>query len=82
MQMVASDPAIVTELMNHLRRCNRSKPHAPALHALLAVLLNAARYAALLPPLFQSHDCLEILTEKLQMFRDTEVWIMRACHTY
>ena len=31
------------------------------------------RYSELLPSVFRAEDCIETLSEKLQMFRDTEV---------
>ena len=31
------------------------------------------RYSELLPAVFRAEDCIETLSEKLQMFRDTEV---------
>ena len=54
-------------------RCNRSKPHEATLKSLLGVLSNVCRYSELLPAVFRAGDCIETLSEKLQMFRDTEV---------
>ena len=65
--------SVVVELLQHLRRCNRSKPHEATLRSLLGILANMCRYAELLPAVFRADDCVETLSEKLQMFRDTEV---------
>ncbi|GAX74174.1 hypothetical protein CEUSTIGMA_g1623.t1 [Chlamydomonas eustigma] len=71
-KVVAEDSGIVKELLQHMRRCNRSKPHEGVLKSLLGILNNMCRYTDLLPSVFRAGDCMDILSEKLQMFRDTE----------
>ena len=72
-RLVAGDAQLMSELLQHLRRCNRTKPHESTLLALLGVLANLCRYPELLGAVFKTVDCVEVLSEKLQMFRDTEV---------
>lgn len=72
-RVVASDPRILVELLRLLRRCNRSKPHEAATHTLLGVLGNVCRHQDLVERVFRAEGCLDALTEKLQMFRDTGV---------
>jgi hypothetical protein len=60
------DSGILLELLQHLRRCNRSKPHEVTLHSLLGILTNMCRYqvspSSLYPSLPSSSDgCLLLL---------------------
>ena len=85
MKVVAGDTRIVVELLQHTRRCNRSKPHEVWIE--LTELQSGAFFPAPRstseiiapfrpsghPAVFQAEDCIETLSEKLQMVRDTEV---------
>ncbi len=97
-KVVAMDPCILSELLQYLRRCNRSRPHESTLNSLLGIMNNICRYPDLLPEVFKAEDCMEILSEKLQMFRDMlvrslgvfksfstncrEVWLVRVDPLY
>ncbi|MEW5314489.1 MAG: hypothetical protein WDW38_005985 [Sanguina aurantia] len=63
----------VSALLRFMRNCNRSKPHEPLLHGALAILANICRYDDMLPVVMGADDCMTILSERLQFFRDTEV---------
>eukprot|EP00198_Chlamydomonas_reinhardtii_P006104 XP_001695440.1 predicted protein [Chlamydomonas reinhardtii] len=62
----------VTALLRFMRGLNRSKPHIDVLNRTLNVLLNICRYDDLLPDVYHSEECLTVLSERLQFFRDTE----------
>ncbi|KAG2492393.1 hypothetical protein HYH03_009339 [Edaphochlamys debaryana] len=62
----------VAALLRFMRSLNRSRPHIEVLNRTLAVLANICRYDELIPDVFHSDDCLAVLSERLQFFRDTE----------
>ena len=77
--VVAKEPGVLTELVQHLSRCNRTKPHEATLNSLLGILSNLCRCDELLPDVFQARGGVVVLTEKLQTFRDFEVWTYFVC---
>ncbi|GFR51021.1 hypothetical protein Agub_g13348 [Astrephomene gubernaculifera] len=70
-KLIARNGGVAT-LLRFVRSCNRSKQHVDALTRSLAVLHNICRYDALVPDVFHAEDCLTGLSERLQLFRDTE----------
>ncbi|WIA17341.1 hypothetical protein OEZ85_014204 [Tetradesmus obliquus] len=62
----------VAALLEFMRSCNRSKPHMEMLGHALACLANICRWPDLLPGVLHAPDCIIVLSERLQMFRDTE----------
>jgi len=63
----------VTSLLQFIRGCNRSQPHVDLLKHAVAILAHLSRYQQLHSSLLASSDCVHILAEQLQMFRDKEV---------
>jgi len=61
-------------LLRFIRGCNRSQPHVDMLKHAVAVMFHVARYQQLHSSLLASPDCVQILAEQLQLFRDKEVW--------
>ena len=61
------------DLIRHLYRCNRTKPHEQTLRSLLGILSNLCRYDELLPAVFQAQESIVVMTDKLQAFRESEV---------
>jgi hypothetical protein len=59
-------------LLLFVRGCNRSKPHVEMLKRILAILAHVCRYPELVRGVFESDDCVSILSERLQFFRDIE----------
>ncbi|PNH10245.1 Abnormal spindle-like microcephaly-associated [Tetrabaena socialis] len=70
-KLIARNGGLVA-LLRFVRSCNRSKPHVEVLHRALAVLHNICRCTALVSDVFHAEDCLTVLSEVLQFFRDTE----------
>lgn len=68
-----ADSGGVAALLMFMRSCNRSKPHMEMLRHALAILHNICHWRDLLPAVLASPDCVAVLSERLQMFRDTEV---------
>jgi len=68
-------------LLAFMRSCNRSKPHAEMLRLALAALHNVARWRDLVGLIVGAPECVAVLSERLQMFRDMEVRVVcvRAC---
>jgi abnormal spindle-like microcephaly-associated protein len=64
-------------LFSVIRGCNRSKPHMQLLQHSLDILLHLARTRYTSHAVF-SADCLDLLVEQLQMYRDQEDIFMRA----
>jgi len=62
----------VPALLRMLRSCNRSKPHVDLQLAALAVLSHVCKYSDLVPLVFAADDCITVLSEKLQLYRDME----------
>ncbi|GBF95503.1 hypothetical protein Rsub_07853 [Raphidocelis subcapitata] len=62
----------VPALLSFMRSCNRSKPHAEMLRLALGVLHNVARWRELAPAVLGAPECVAVLSERLQMFRDME----------
>lgn len=67
----------VEALLRLMRGCNRSDPHVRLLKLALATLLNLCCHPALLPVVFQAEECVYQLGERMQFFRDAEVWASR-----
>lgn len=65
----------VAALLAFMRSCNRSKPHAEMLRLALAVLHNVARWRDLVGRVVGEAECVAVLSERLQMFRDMEVGV-------
>ena len=59
--------------MRFMRGCNRSQPHVELLKHALGTLGSICRYQELQPAVYAAEDCISMLTELLQMFRDKEV---------
>ncbi|EFJ40339.1 microtubule-associated protein Asp [Volvox carteri f. nagariensis] len=75
-KLIAQDDG-VTALLRFVRSCNRSKPHIDVLIRTLAALHNicscpSIRYDTFVPDVFHAEECLAVLSERLQYFRDTE----------
>ncbi|KAF8065931.1 Aspm [Scenedesmus sp. PABB004] len=66
------DAGGVAALLSFMASCNRSRPHVEMLGHALACLANIARWPELLPGVLTAPDCVMVLSERLQMFRDTE----------
>jgi hypothetical protein len=68
-------------LVRFVRACNRSKPHVDLLSRAMAIMRNLCRYPDTLAAVFSEPDCIEVLTEQLQIFRDKQVnastWYVR-----
>ncbi|KAA6419435.1 MAG: abnormal spindle-like microcephaly-associated protein [Trebouxia sp. A1-2] len=62
----------VTSLLQFIRGCNRSQPHVDLLKHAVAILAHLSRYQQLHSSLLASSDCVQVLAEQLQMFRDKE----------
>ena len=71
--VVAKEPGVLTELVQHLSRCNRTKPHEATLNSLLGILSNLCRYDELLPDVFNTDLGIDVLTAMLKLFKDSEV---------
>ena len=56
-----------------MKGCNRSQPHVDLLRHGNAILADVARYQQLHQALLASSDCVQVIAEQLQMFRDREV---------
>lgn len=69
----AAEGGGVTSLLQFIRGCNRSQPHVDLLKHAIAILAHLSRYPQLHSSLLASSDCVHILAEQLQMFRDKEV---------
>ncbi len=69
----AAEGGGVTSLLHFIRGCNRSQPHVDVLKHAIAILAHLSRYPQLHSSLLASSDCVHILAEQLQMFRDKEV---------
>ncbi|KAI8475158.1 MAG: hypothetical protein J3K34DRAFT_517600 [Monoraphidium minutum] len=67
-----ADSGGVPALLTFMRGCNRSKPHAEMLRLALAVLHNVGRWRDLAPRVLAAPECVAVLSERLQMFRDME----------
>lgn len=63
----------VGDVVRCMRGCNRSQPHVDLLRHANAILANVARYQQLHQALLASPDCVQVIAEQLQMFRDREV---------
>jgi len=55
-----------------VRLCNRSMPHVELLQYILMTLCNVSKISSLIPGII-TVDCVEILLDLLQMFRDKEL---------
>lgn len=62
-------------IVRSMHGCNRSQPHVDLLRHANAILAHVARYQQLHHALLASPDCVQVIAEQLQMFRDREV-----CH--
>ncbi|GIL67632.1 hypothetical protein Vafri_20977 [Volvox africanus] len=62
----------VTALLRFVKSCNRSKPYGDMLNRTLAVLHNVCRYQELIPEVYYAEDCLTVLSELAQYYRDAE----------
>jgi abnormal spindle-like microcephaly-associated protein len=71
--IVAKDSVLMDHLIQLLFRCHRTKPHESTLRSLLGILSNLCRYDELLPAVFHAKESIVVMTEKLQMFRESEV---------
>jgi hypothetical protein len=71
-------------LLLFVRGCNRSKPHVEMLKRILAILAHVCRYPELVRGVFESDDCVSILSERLQFFRDIEAscGLCTSTHTH
>ena len=72
----------VDRIVHFMRGCNRSQPHLDLLKSANAVLAHMARYQQLHSALLASPDCVPVIVEQLQMFRDREVSHCYCCHAY
>ena len=63
----------IGDVVRCMRGCNRSQPHVDLLRHANAILAHVARYQQLQPALLASPDCVQVIAEQLQMFRDREV---------
>lgn len=71
--LYAAEGGGVTSLLQFIRGCNRSQPHVDLLKHAIAILAHLSCYPQLHSSLLASSDCVHILAEQLQMFRDKEV---------
>ncbi|GLI66525.1 hypothetical protein VaNZ11_010395 [Volvox africanus] len=62
----------VAALLRFVKSCNRSKPYGDMLNRTLAVLHNVCRYQELIPEVYYAEDCLTVLSELAQYYRDAE----------
>ena len=69
----AAEGGGAVSLLQFIRGCNRSQPHVDLLKHAVAILAHLSRYPQLHSSLLASSDCVHILAEQLQMFRDKEV---------
>lgn len=61
-----------------MQGCNRSQPHVDLLRHANAILAHVARYQQLHQALLASPDCVQVIAEQLQMFRDKQVCLNPA----
>eukprot|EP00850_Spirogloea_muscicola_P017114 SM000144S00662 [mRNA] locus=s144:6259:15298:- [translate_table: standard] len=76
-ELIAKGGAI-RSLLHFIQSCNRSTPHVQLLKHALSILCNVCRYHELVDDVFTAPDCVNILVEQLQMYRDREEIFGRA----
>ena len=68
----------IGDVIRCMKGCNRSQPHVDLLRHANATLAHVARYQQLHQALLASSDCVQVIAEQLQMFRDREVCLHPA----
>lgn len=63
----------IGDVLRFMHGCNRSQPHVDLLRHANAILAHVARYQQMHHALLASPDCVQVIAEQLQMFRDKEV---------
>eukprot|EP00808_Paulinella_micropora_P001552 g30257.t1 len=75
--IAASEQNAVSALYAVLRSCNRSKPHLELASLCLSALYNIALYPPTREAVFAPQQCLDTLTDKMQMCRDKPEILMQ-----
>jgi len=66
------------QLMYLIKTCNRSEPHVKLLIHILNILINVSKDGFRADHVFNTKDCIDILVEQLQMYRDKPEVFLRA----
>ena len=82
--MMFAERGIVPAIYALIRSCNRSQPHQELLRLALGVLVNTAKHPVSQPAVASASECVDVLVDLLQMFRDTAtvfapaLWLLRT----
>ncbi|GAQ78615.1 Microtubule-associated protein [Klebsormidium nitens] len=70
-ERIAANSAVPT-LLRFIQSCNRSTPHLQLLRHGLSIIRNLCKHRSLIGYVVEAPDCVNILVEQLQMYRDKE----------
>jgi hypothetical protein len=77
--LLQEDSGGLAALLAFMRLCNRSAPHVAMLVSALGALHNVLRWRGLGERMLREPELVPVLSERLQMFRDTEEVFSPAC---
>lgn len=69
---------VLLQLMHLIKTCNRSEPHVKLLVHMLNILINVSKDVYRGEYVFNTNECIDILVEQLQMYRDKPEIFLRA----